>query len=169
MSLKAQLINKTYNTIVFAIARARALIWRIFLKKIGKNVVIFEGVMITSPQNVEIGRDVLINKGAILLGQYGIKIGNDVCIGYNTILISLNHRFDNPRIPIRMQGFQGGHIDIEDDVWIGANVSVLPNVRIGSGAIVGANAVVTKNVTPNTIVGGVPAKFIKNRFRKSQG
>ena len=66
--------------------------------------------------------------------------------------------------PIRFQAFESGPVIIEDDVWLGANVVVLPNVKIGKGAIIGANAVVTKNVAPYSIMGGVPAKFIKYRF-----
>lgn len=164
MFLKAEILNKAYNLIVFGIARGRAFVWRFFLKKIGGNVVIFKDVFITSPQKVEIGKDVLINNGVIMLGQYGIKIGNDVCIGYNTVLVSLNHRYDNPKLPIRLQGYTGGTIVIEDDVWIGANVTILPNRTIGKGAIIGANSVVTKDVPPYSIVAGAPAKFIKKRF-----
>lgn len=116
-----------------------------------------------SPNKVEIGNDVLINSDTKIGGQCGIKIGNGVLIGYNVNLVSQNHEYANPDIPIRKQGYYGGPLTIEDDVWLGANVVVLPNIRIGKGAIVGANAVVTKDVAPYAIVGGVPAKTIKSR------
>lgn len=119
-----------------------------------------------SPQKVEIGHDVLLNVGTKIGGQSGVKIGNYVQLGYNVNIVSVNHAYQNPNLPIKKQGVFGGQIIIEDDVWIGANSVILPKVIIGKGAIVGANAVVTKNVRPYSIVGGVPAKFIKFRFSK---
>jgi len=65
--------------------------------------------------------------------------------------------------PIRDQGHRPGEIIVEDDVWLGANVTVIGSVRVGQGAVVAAGAVVTKDVEPYSIVGGVPAKFIKKR------
>jgi acetyltransferase-like isoleucine patch superfamily enzyme len=121
-------------------------------------------VTLMSPHNIEIGNHVLINTDTKIGGQNGIHIGNYVLIGYNVNLVSENHAFSNPTKPIKHQGYFGGKITIEDDVWIGANAVILPSVTIGRGAIIGANAVVTKNVKPFTIVGGIPAKKIKNRF-----
>jgi len=91
-------------------------------------------------------------------------IGNDVMIGQDVIIITRNHEFKDISIPMSRQGFKDYEpVIIEDDVWIGARVIVLPGVRIGKGAIVGAGAVVTEDVEPYSIVAGVPAKVIGSR------
>ncbi len=161
-------MNFLYGTMIYMIASLRALFWSFFLKKIGKNVSIMSNVTFMSPQKIEIGNHVLINTGSKIGGQNGVKIGNFVLIGYNVNLVSENHAFTNPTLPIKKQGYFGGPIILEDDIWIGANVVILPSVKIGRGAIIGANAVVTKNVKPFSIVGGVPAKHIKYRFDQKQ-
>lgn len=149
---------------VHTIAFLRAKFWQLFLLKIGPRVDIMANVIIMSPQKVSIGHDVLLNAGTKIGGQRGVTIGNYVMLGYNVNLVSENHQFNNPKLPIKKQGFFGGPIVIEDDVWIGANAVILPNVTIGRGSVVGANAVVTKDVLPYSIVGGIPAKLIRPRF-----
>ena len=89
--------------------------------------------------------------------QGGIYIGNDVLIGHNACLLTLNHEME----PENRADMHPKPIHIEDKAWLGSNVTVLPGVTIGEGAIVAAGAVVTKDVDSNTIVGGVPAKIIK--------
>ena len=89
-----------------------------------------------------------------------IKIGKNVLIGPNSVIRSNNHNFKIFQKPINQQGMSEGKITIEDDVWIGAIVVILPNVIIGKGSIVAAGAVVTSNVETFSIVGGVPAKVI---------
>lgn len=152
-----------YNKYVYVFSRINSFLWKVFLKKMGNKVEIRNRVKIMSPAKVEIGDNVVINSDSKIGGQLGIKIGNGVLIGYNVNLVSQNHEYRNPDVPIGKQGYYGGPIIIGDDVWLGANVVVLPNITIGKGAIVGANAVVTKNVNPYTVVGGVPARLIKNR------
>ncbi len=161
------MLNKIYNHLMHSIAQTRALFWGLFLRKMGRNVDIMERVKIMSPQKVEIGNNVLLNSDVKIGGQMGVKIGNYVLVGYNVNIVSENHQYLDLNLPIMKQGFFGGPIVIEDDVWIGANVVILPNITIGKGSVIGANAVVTKNVMPYTIVGGIPAKFIKNRANKS--
>lgn len=160
------LINKTFRLLVHSLSYIRTQFWRIFVKKIGKNVDIMGGVIIMSPQKLVIGHDVLINAYSVIGAQRGITIGNYVMLGYHVNLASVGHSYTNPNLPIKLQGEYGAPITIEDDVWIGANATILPGVKIGKGAIVGANAVVTKNVNPYSIVGGIPAKHIKYRFSK---
>lgn len=94
--------------------------------------------------------------GRIVIGQY-------VAIGPNVVIRAANHRFDRLDIPIMDQGHETGEVIIDDDVWIAANCCITPGVHIGKGAIVGAGAVVTKDVEPYSIVGGVPAKKIGSR------
>ena len=79
------------------------------------------------------------------------------------VLRSNNHTFKSTKIPIISQGMTEGEIIIGNDVWIGSNAVILPNCNIGDGAIIGAGAVVTSNIEPYTVVGGIPARFIKKR------
>jgi acetyltransferase-like isoleucine patch superfamily enzyme len=92
-----------------------------------------------------------------------ITIGESVLIGAYSYLISANHRYERRDIPIREQGFTGAPILIEDDVWVGTHVVILPGVTIGKGAIIAAGSVVNKDVPAYEIWGGVPAKFLKMR------
>ena len=108
-------------------------------------------------KNTHIGERVFINSGCKFQDQGGIFIGNDCLIGHNATLCTINHNPD----PEHRGGMTFKPIRIEDKVWIGANVTILQGVTIGEGAIVAAGAVVTKDVEPRTVVGGVPAKFIK--------
>jgi maltose O-acetyltransferase len=161
-----RIINKSFRLLVHSLSYLRTQFWTIFVKKIGKNVDIMGGVIIMSPQRLIVGHDVLINAYSIIGAQKGITIGNYVMLGYHVNLASVSHSYTNPKVPIKYQGEYGAPITIEDDVWIGANVSILPGITVGRGAIVGANSVVTKSIIPYSIVGGVPAKHIKYRFNK---
>lgn len=145
----------------------RARFWSIFLKRMGKGSTIWSGCKILSPQNVEIGDYTFINENCILSGHANLKIGNFVMIGPNCLISTSDHRYSEYQKPMRLQGLILAPIIIEDDVWLGANVVILPGVRVKRGSIVGANSVVTKDVDAFTIVGGVPAKLIKGRFRES--
>ncbi len=92
------------------------------------------------------------------------SIGKDVMIGEELIAISKNHEFADTGKAMREQGFQEEKpVVIEDDIWIGGRVIILPGVRVGRGSIIGAGAVVTENVEPFTIVGGNPARVIGRR------
>ena len=108
-------------------------------------------------KNIHIGENVFINSGCKMQDQGGIFIGSDVLIGHNACLLTLNHEMD----PDNRADMHPKPIYIDDKAWLGSNVTVLPGVKIGEGAIVAAGAVVTKDVPANTVVGGVPAKIIK--------
>lgn len=116
---------------------------------------------------ISIGERVSVSTGAIInAGCMGkIEIGNDCLIGPNVVIRASNHKYAERHTPINKQGHTGGHIIIEDDVWLGANCVILPDVIIEKGAIVAAGAVVTDPVKPYTLVGGVPAKVIKENIR----
>lgn len=109
-------------------------------------------------KNIHVGANVFINSGCKMQDQGGIYIGDDVLIGHNACLLTLNHAKE----PENRADMYPASIHIGDKAWLGSNVTVLPGVTIGEGSIVAAGAVVTKDVAPNTIVGGIPAKFIKN-------
>ena len=92
-----------------------------------------------------------------------IKIGSYVMIGAGTNIYDSSYIYDNVNIPIKMQGSKTSPVVIEDDVWIGANCTILMGVTIGAHSIIGANSVVTKSIPPYSIAVGVPAKVIKSR------
>ena len=93
-----------------------------------------------------------------------VVIGKNVMMGQDVLMFTSNHRTDRLDIPMGMQGkTESRAITIGDDVWIGARVIILPGVHIGNGAVVGAGAVVTRDVPPFEIWGGNPAKKIKSR------
>ena len=93
-----------------------------------------------------------------------LQIGNNVMMGPDVIIFTSNHETSRTDIPMRGQGSTlPQKVTIEDDVWIGARVIILPGVTIGKGAILAAGAVVSKDVPDYAIVGGVPAKVLKYR------
>lgn len=92
-----------------------------------------------------------------------IEIGSNVMMGPRVSLLAENHNFDRTDIPMKEQGINRQGIRIEDDVWLGANCSVLDGVTIGTGSIVATGAVVTNDVPPYSVVGGVPAKTLRTR------
>lgn len=107
--------------------------------------------------NTKIGQRVFINSGCHFQDQGGIVIEDDVLIGHNVVIATLNHAFE----PAKRANMIPAPVRIGKQVWIGANATICPGVQIGQGAIVAAGAVVTKDVPPFTLVGGVPAKIIK--------
>lgn len=108
-------------------------------------------------KNITVGKHVFFNSGCRLQDQGGITIGDGSLIGHNVVLVTINHGFD----PDHRGDIYPAPIHIGRNVWIGANATVLPGVSIGDGAIIAAGAVVSKDVSENTIAGGVPAKLIK--------
>jgi acetyltransferase-like isoleucine patch superfamily enzyme len=110
---------------------------------------------------IEIGKDCLIGENSIIRGQGGVTIGDRVYTSPFTQIIAVNHVFDNPTIPFVDQGITAQGISIEDDVWLGAGAIITDGVHIGKGAVIAAGAVVTNNIQAHTVVGGIPAKVIK--------
>ncbi|MBR6950210.1 MAG: sugar O-acetyltransferase [Oscillospiraceae bacterium] len=109
-------------------------------------------------KNIHFGANVFVNSGCRFQDQGGIYIGDNALIGHNAVLATLNHN----QMPEKRGNLIPAPIRIGKNVWLGANVTVCPGVTIGDGAIVAAGAVVTGNVEPNTIVGGIPARKIKD-------
>jgi acetyltransferase-like isoleucine patch superfamily enzyme len=94
-----------------------------------------------------------------------VKIGNYVICGPEVVIGMGNHSYDKPGSPIIFSGQPKIHETIiEDDVWLGQRVMIKSGVKVGEGAIIAMGSIVTKDVEPYTIVGGIPAKFIKKRF-----
>lgn len=131
---------------------------------IGKNCELLYGALLmTYGGDITIGECCSINPYSVLYGHGNLTIGNNVLIAGHCLIIPSNHNFSDITKPINRQGETRKGIIIEDNVWIGSGCRILDGVRIGQGAIIAAGAVVNKDVLPNTIVGGVPAKLIKTR------
>jgi acetyltransferase-like isoleucine patch superfamily enzyme len=136
-------------------------LYRHFFKiDLPKDSIIYCGVHFDSPWFLKMGHNSIINDHARLDARNGITIGNNVDISTEVQIFTLEHDPSSPAF-----GVKGGPVIIEDWVYIGTRATILPGVRIKEGAVVAAGAVVTKDVEPWTMVGGVPAKFIKTRPR----
>jgi acetyltransferase-like isoleucine patch superfamily enzyme len=110
---------------------------------------------------IRIGQQSLIGEYTVIRGQGGVTIGDRVYTSPFVQIVAVNHVFDDPNIPFVEQGITAEGIVIEDDVWIGSGAVITDGVRIGQGAVIAGGAVVTKDVPPFTMVGGVPAKEIR--------
>ena len=130
---------------------------RILDKEI-QDVAIFTPIYINYGKHIAIGKNVFINFDCTFLALGGIIIEDDVLIGPKVSLITENH----PLNPEERKGLVANSILIKKNAWIGANATILPGVTIGENAVVAAGAVVSKDVSANSIVGGIPAKFIKH-------
>jgi acetyltransferase-like isoleucine patch superfamily enzyme len=143
--------------------RIRALFYETTMPECGNNLYMHSGVIFYFPYNVTIGNNVYFNRNVFITARDNVTIGNDVLIGPNVVINTGNHTFTERNVPIVKQGHTSERIVIEDDVWIAANAVILKGVTIGKGAVVAAGAVVNRDVPPYTVVGGVPAKKIKDR------
>lgn len=114
---------------------------------------------------VVIGNNVGINHYCYIAPRGNIEIGDNVIFGPRVNVFSENHNFSNAELPIKLQGVTKKTTVICEDVWIGANVSIMSGVTVGAGSIIAANSCVTKDVPPGVVFGGVPAQQIKTRKR----
>jgi len=141
----------------------RAGLYKLLLKKVQGMILIYPGVFLTHTYGIQAGKSVSINSGAILDGRGGISIGDYVMIGPNVCIASSSHRHKVPELPVTLQGHEMEPVLIKRMYGIGANATILGGVKIGKGSVVGAGAVVVKDVESYSIVGGVPAKIIGHR------
>lgn len=139
----------------------RRFFYRLFGIKIGKGSTIHTGAVFYKPWNIQIGNDSIIGEGAVLDGRDKLTIGNHVDIASEVMIYNGEHDINDENFKASF-----APVFIEDYVFIGARVIILPGVRIKKGAVVGAGAVVTKDVEEFQVVGGVPAKPIGERKLK---
>lgn len=129
----------------------------------GDNVSIHSDVYLLCPQNLSIGSNVSLHPMCYLEASGNIEIGNDVSVAHGVSIISTNHGYSDEGMPIKDQPIVAKRIAISDNVWIGAQAIILAGVRIESGCVVAAGAVVTKSTAKDGIYAGVPARKIKAR------
>lgn len=133
-------------------------------KKIGKDVIFWQGIRLRSPHEMEIGDYVQLGYDNHYQASAGIKIGKNTILGPNVTLWTVNHSYTNSKKPIRDQGYEKSSIDIGEDCWLGTNVFVKAGSRIPNRCIVLPNSVIgSMNIKPGSVVGGNPAKIIGDR------
>ncbi|WP_027189368.1 acyltransferase [Paucidesulfovibrio longus] len=147
-------------------ARLRGRLYSRFCKAAGRNLTIHDGVTIKHPGGITFGDNVTLNTGCFLGGGGGLTIGSDVMIGAGSKIVTSAHTHDKTDIPMREQGLEWKPVHVEDDVWFGFDVVVLPGVRIGRGSILGAASVVTRDVPPYSVVAGNPGRVLRQRTER---
>lgn len=165
------LLPKRLNRILFTFFRftsgkmgllIRYIILKNTAKKCGDNVSIHPGVYLFNANNISFGNNISIHPMCYVEGIGGLTIGNNVSIAHATSLLTTNHAWDDAQVPIKYNPEIKNAVEIADDVWIGCGARILAGVKIGTRSVVAAGAVVSKNVNNNSLVGGIPAKLIKN-------
>lgn len=131
------------------------------MKECGKNTSIERGARFG--YNITLGSGSHIGVNARLQSGGGITLGKGIMMGPDVIIITEDHKHDDANEPIWAQGTYTAPVIIEDGVWIGTRVIILPGVKIGKSSIIGAGSVVTKDVPAYSIVAGNPAKVVRNR------
>jgi acetyltransferase-like isoleucine patch superfamily enzyme len=117
----------------------------------------------TDESYIEIGKNCRFAHSVQILSHGKVKIGNDVLMGSFSYITSSSHIVNKLDLPISKQGFETKDVIIQDDVWIGAHVTILEGVKIGRGSVIGAGSVVNKDIPEYSIAVGVPARVIKKR------
>ena len=154
---EAQKITCEMNYAFHTLEETRGLFSKLIGNEVSDDFRVFPPFFTDFGKNIHLGSNVFINAGCKFQDQGGIYIGDDVLIGHNVVLATLNHD-ENPE---NRANLIANPIRIGNKVWIGSNATILPGVSVGDGAIIAAGAVVTKDVGENSIVAGVPAKFIR--------
>lgn len=131
-------------------------------RSVGAPVDLFWPCEIGGLPGLEIGNNVGVMPGSFFRAGGGIRIGNNVFIARNFTCYSENHNYRGDRLPYDYE-LVAKPVVIEDNVWIGINVTVIPGVRIGEGAVIGAGAIVSQDVPPLAVVGSAPPHVIKSR------
>lgn len=163
----AKYLPVSYSPFSFKFTKPfRGFLCKLIFKKCGKNINIEKNAFFGNGIDIEIGDNSTIGINSYIggIGSGGkLVIGNNVMMARDIIILTRTHNFENVYEPMNTQGGENFIVTIGDDVWIGARVIILPGIKIGNGAIIGAGAVVTKDIPQYSIVGGVPAKLIRTR------
>jgi maltose O-acetyltransferase len=140
----------------------RRCVTKSLFKHVGRNINIEKGAYFGDGLQIEIGDNSGIGLNCRVCGP--VKIGDNVMMGPEVIILTVSHKYERLDIPMLKQGHNEPElVTIGDDVWIGTRAVILPGISVGKGAIIGASAVVTKDVPEYSVVCGNPAKVIKSR------
>lgn len=135
---------------------------RSIAEKCGGGVIVKQNCYIGSGSGLRIGDRSQLGHNARI--DQSVTIGNDVVMGPDVVIMTASHAFEDPDTPVNQQGAEPVRpVIIGNDVWIGTRVIILPGVRIGDGAIIGAGSVVTKSIPPLAVAVGNPARVIRQR------
>jgi len=140
--------------------RIRGILASFFIKTCGKNFTLGRDVTLLNTYNLNIGENVYLAKGCWLNAMGGITLEDEVVFGPYVVLSSLQHTFKNNSV--KQGGSIAGPIFIGKGTWVASHASVKSNVRVGQGNLIAANSFVSKDTPDNKILGGVPAKIIKD-------
>ncbi len=139
----------------------RRIICHPIFDKCGDNVNIESGARFANGGGISIGSGSGLGVNCSVHGP--LRIGDNVMMGPDVTILTHTHNIERTDIPMGRQGMREAEVIIGNDVWIGMRVIIMPGVKVGDGAVIGAGAVVTKDIPAFTVVGGVPAKVIKYR------
>jgi len=132
-------------------------------KAIGENVCLSSGFDVSFPERIELGSHIYIGPGAIVAGDGGLRIEDGVIIGPRVTILTSTHRYEHADSLPYDDVTELRPVVIETNVWIGANVSIVPGVTIKEGAIIAMGTVVSKNIPVGAVAGGNPVQIIKFR------
>ncbi|MBD9166423.1 MAG: sugar O-acetyltransferase [Parabacteroides johnsonii] len=158
MSDEARRITFELNSSYRTQDQLRELFARLFGKPVDPSFRVFPPFYTDFGKNITIGKNVFINACCHFQDHGGVTLGDGCLIGHNVVFATLNHDFN----PEKRDVMTAAPIVLGRNVWVGSNSTILQGVTIGDGAIIAAGAVVTKDVPANTVVGGVPARHIRN-------
>lgn len=157
LSSEALRLTAQLNNVYRKPEEIRELFSRLTGKPVHESFALFPPFYTDCGKNITVGKNVFINSGCRFQDQGGITIGDDSLIGHNVVLATLNHSLN----PEERATTLPAPIVIGKKVWLGANVTVIPGVTIGDGAVIAAGAVVTRDIPPNAVAAGVPARTVK--------
>lgn len=157
---------RVINALIFGWCgnRCRQLLLRFFGARIGKECLICRGVLVYAPWNLVVGDMVCVGPNVELYNKDTIRIGSGVVISQDSYLCTASHDISSPLMVLTKS-----EIVVNDNVWIAARANILPGVVIGDGAVVGACAVIAKDVPSWSVVVGNPARVVKKRVLKEVG
>ena len=158
MSNEARRITFRLNSAYHTPEEVRAVLSELFGYKVPDTYRIFPPFYTDFGKNIMVGEGVFINACCHFQDHGGVTIGDGCQIGHNVVFATLNHFME----PEKRKMSYSAPIVLGKNVWVGSNATILQGVTIGDNSVIGAGAVVTKDVPANTVVGGVPAKFIKS-------
>lgn len=158
MSDEARRVTFRLNSSYHTPEEVRALLSELFGKSVPETLRVFPPFYSDFGKNITVGENVFINACCHFQDHGGVTIGDGCQIGHNVVFATLNHSLE----PQMRKFTVPAPIVLGRNVWVGSNSTILPGVTIGDNAVVAAGAVVTKDVAPDTVVGGVPARLIRH-------